>query len=62
MQLHKQKKQKNLTAVGNTNAKIIVMNAKHGSTSVQGKRDYPLLPPLDQFNTGYIKAKHNDPL
>lgn len=50
-----------LSAVKKTSARVIPLKKEE-----EEKKDIPsrdkLLPPLSQFNTGYIKARDNDPL
>jgi hypothetical protein len=62
MLTEKEIKKMALSAVKKTNAKIIKLKklAKvPETTKKEGKR---LFPPLDKFNTGYIKTRKNDPL
>jgi len=55
-----------LSAVRKTNARVIMLkkpgDSKDKKKEVTKKDSKNLLPPLNQFNTGYIKAKDNDPL
>ena len=53
-----------LSAVKKTSAKIIKLKkpAIATVTITIKKADQQLFPPLDKFNTGYIKARENDPL
>jgi len=51
-----------LSAVKKTRARIIKLKKTGASIKNTGSKKDDLLPPLNQFNTGYIKAKENDPL
>jgi len=51
-----------LTAVTNNSAKIIKLKKPAQKPDNKKKKDQQPAPPLDQFNTGYIKGRNNDPL
>ncbi len=53
-----------LAAVKPTNARVIPIKKEEEEKTVpdKAKKEKVLHPPLSQFNTGYIKAKDNDPL
>ena len=51
-----------LSAVKKTSAKIIKLKKPVKVPETPIKEGQPLFPPLDKFNTGYIKARENDPL
>ena len=51
-----------LSAVIKTSAKIIKLKKPAKAPVTIKKAGQQLFPPLDKFNTGYIKARENDPL
>jgi len=62
MLTEKEKNNPPLSSIKKTRARIIKIKKPGASTKNTDSKKDDLLPPLNQFNTGYIKAKENDPL
>ncbi len=64
MMLSKKKDRKNyLSTVKKNSAKIINLNNTDKKTTGKTKKeDKHISPPINKFNSGYLKARDNDPL
>jgi len=62
MLTEKEKNNLPLSAVQKTKARIIRLTTTDLTLKPADEKKDDLLPPLNQFNTGYIKAKEHDPL
>ena len=55
-------RKKDLKPIHNSSAIIIKISQPAPKKETAGKKSHHRLPPLNEFNTGYIKGKDNDPL
>jgi hypothetical protein len=62
MTLHQRKQRKILSVAEKTGAKIVALrNTSHPDAKKIFSKTM-LMPPITQFNMGYMKEKENDPL
>ena len=62
MPLHQRKQRKILSVAGRTDAKIVALRNTLRTDAKKIFMKAMLMPPITQFNMGYLKEKENDPL
>ena len=62
MPLQRRKQRKILSVAGKTDAKIVALRHTLRADAKKIFTKTMLMPPITQFNIGYLKEKENDPL